>query len=296
MAEDALSGDDLEKAQAALERQELIAVQLPVKITTAESEERSTSILVFLQKPEQLAKTEEIYVRSGLVIGEERHLRDAPGRYFGLMLADDDIVSEFLGDAEEASHMKWNNAEQEVNERYKNVQHTIAQIRHSLPKLARLLTGHTSERQNDALVEFLSIPAPGNAGLGVSGKKKKKEKPEKPVIPEPKRPTIFRIAQAGSRWKLEPGPGAAELQYPVRLTLKLAYATMPGEGNPFKLYHPFEFDLADGTSFPISTQNVDIRGHDLNELEIDLTDPDFSLAIDGFAEHALKSRISGGTD
>lgn len=297
MAEDALSDENLEKAQAALERQELIAVRLPVKVTTAESEERSTSILVFLQKPEQLAKTEEIYVRSGLVIGEERHLRDAPGRYFGVMLADDDTVSEFLGDAEEASHMKWNNAEQEVNERYKNVKHTIAQIRHSLPKLARLLTGHTSERQNDALVDFLSIPSQGNAGHSVSGKKKKKKKkPEEPKIPEPQRPAIFRIGQAGSKWKLEPGPGAAELQYPVKVALKLAYETMPGEGNPFKLYHPFEFDLADETSFPVSTQNVAIHSRDLNELEIELTSADFALAIDGFAEHALKSRISGGTE
>ena len=294
ISEDAFDEGHLEAMRVALDSQQLIAVRLPVPIVPTNGDPVTSSILVYLKKPDQLSRTEEIYVRSGLVIGEERHLRKAPGRFFGLMWVDDPHISEFLAFAEEASHMRWNASETEVTSRYKNVSHTIARVRYALPKLAKLLLGHTSGRHDDALIDFLSIPAPSNAGRKAKTTKRRgKSGGDEGGGTKVHSITRFRVAQTGTQWTLTPGPGAAELVYPLQIRIDLAYATMPGEGNPFKVYHRFEFDLGDESVHVVATQNAILLSRDLNRLEVELSDPDFSLSVDGFSEHALKSRIVG---
>ncbi len=294
MLDAAITDQDLEKARNILDQQGIVAVRIPVSISPIGREKLSSGIAVFLKKPDELTKTEEIYVRSGLVIGEEHHLRNAPGCFFGLMRATDPDISEFLGFAEEASHMKWNRREREVTKRYNQVNQTIASVRHSLPKLAKLLLGHTSGRHDDALIDFLSIPASGESGRQAKSTKKKGKSGGGEGGGGPKKsPARFQINQTGSIWTLTPGPGAKDLAYPVELRIDLAYATMPGEGNPFKVYHHFEFDLANEDTHNIVLRNGTIHSRDLNRLELEFTNDDFKLVIDGFSEHALKSRIIG---
>ena len=294
ITEHAFDEGRLEDMRVALDSQQLIAVRLPVPIARTNSDPVASSILVYLKKPDQLSRTEEIYVRSGLVIGEERHLRNAPGRYFGLMRADEPHISEFLAFAEVASHMRWNASESEVTSRYKNVNPTIARVRNALPKLAKLLLGHTSGRHDDALIDFLYIPAPSNAGRKAKTTKRRgKSGGDEGGSTTAHSKTRFRVAQTGTLWTLTPGPGAAGLGYPLQIRIELAYATMPGEGNPFKIYHRFEFDLGEDSTYVVATQNANLLSRDLNRLEVELTDPDFSLCVDGFSEHALKSRIVG---
>lgn len=295
MQEDSVAQADIERARAALDRSGLISVKLPVPITLKGGKRGLSEIKVFIKKPEDIEKSEEIYVRSGLVIGEEQHLRNAPGRYYGLMRATEKSISEFLGFAEEASHMKWNTREPAVLERYSDVPNTIARVRHSLPKVAKLLLGHSSGRHDDALINFLSIPA--SDGKGSKTKTKKKRKKQKDGVEDPTKIKVersvlnFLISQTGSQWQLLPGEGAKNIEYPKQIRIHLAYATMRGEGDPFKAYHHFEFDLADEEAFPVEVQGGYVLARDLNRLDIELVDPEFWLKVKGFAEHALKSRI-----
>jgi hypothetical protein len=240
-----------------------------------------------------LTRTKEIYVRSGLVIGEEQHLRHAPGRYYGLVRANSPAISEFLGFAEEASHMKWNSREEEVRKRYANVMPTIAAVRHSMPKLAKLLLGYTSGRRDDALIDFLSIPDLGKKGPKAKTTKRKGKSGGGTGGGAGRALPRFQVAQVGSRWALTPGAGAQSMNFPAQVRIDLAYSTMPGEGNPFKIYHRFEFDLADQAAHTIGITNGTILARDLNRLEVELTAPHFEVTIDGFSEHALKSRVRG---
>ncbi|MGE0628554.1 MAG: hypothetical protein AB7O43_12080 [Hyphomicrobiaceae bacterium] len=295
MSDAAISEDDLEAARNTLDEQGIVAVHLPLTLSPVGGGKTETEISVFLKRPDNLSRTEEIYVRSGLPIGEEHHLRNAPGRFFGLMRAQHPAISEFLGFAEEASHMKWNRSEREVTTRYTNVSQTIAAVRHSLPKLAKLLLGHTSGRHDDALIDFLSIPDAGSKGSKAKTTRKKGKTGGGSGGGAERSLPRFRIEQSGSKWALTPGPGAAGLEYPIQIRIDLAYATMPGEGNPFKVYHRFEFDLSDETAHPLTITNGTVLSRDLNRLEVELTGPDFGLSVDGFSEHALKSRVRGLT-
>lgn len=283
----------LKRARDALDDSSLIAVKLPITVHKKGESAVASEISLFLKRPDNLSKTEEIYVRSGLVIGEEEYLRNAPGRYYGLMRATDPAISEFLGFAEEASHMRWNPRESEVVERYKNVAATIASVRHSLPKLAKLLLGHTSGRHDDALIDFLSIPSVGQKGPKSKTTKKKGKTGGGGEGGATATPPRFHISQSGTSWSLTPGPGAKGLTYPLQLRIDLAYATMPGEGNPFKVYHRFEFDLGQEGQHPLTTKNAAVLSRDLNRLEVELTDADFEISLQGFSEHALKSRVRG---
>lgn len=293
IAEDKFADADIERMRASLETQGLVAVRMPIPITRTNGQPEKAEVLVYLKKPLDLGRTEEIYVRSGLVIGEEQHLRGAPGRFYGLMLASDPLASEFLGFAEEASHMKWNARELEVTSRFGNVPATIAMVRHGLPKLAKLLLGQASGRHDDALIDFLSIPSPDNAGRKANSTRRRGKTNRDPDggTDAPSKPR-FSISQNGTAWRVVAGPGAADLDYPVHVRIDLAYATMPGEGNPFKAYHRFEFDLSDDKAHVVSLHNASVIARDLNRIELELTAGDFEISVDGFSEHALRSRIS----
>lgn len=295
MPEEAFDPEDLDRARGLMRAKQLIAVKLPVHIEPKKKESVSEHIDVFLKQPEGLDQTREAYVRSGLEIGEEKYLKNAPGRYLGLVHAKRDTnISEFLGYAEVASHMRWNTNEIEATKRYTNVRSPVRSVRYSLPKLARLLSGHTSGRDYDALVDFLSVPALGKGRKRKTSKKKKKQgggiDGGISEVPE-RRPRRFEVKQSEGRWKLRPGPGAVRLEYPCKIIIDLAYATMPGAGDPFKVYHRFDFDLTEKKDHPISLKNAEVVSRGLNRLEVELQSSDFSILVQGFSQHALKSRI-----
>ena len=92
-----------------------MSVKLPVTVRPKEGSEVATHIEVHLCTGERIVSVGEIYVRSGLVIAEEQHLGALTNNAFGMMMANEPAIAEFLGYCEEASHLKWNACETEAN-------------------------------------------------------------------------------------------------------------------------------------------------------------------------------------
>jgi hypothetical protein len=281
------SEEAFQKLKLAFDSSEPISVTFPLTLTGRDNSVREVFFRVFLQKLEGLQRTEEIYVRSDLVIGDEKWLKDAPGRALGATIADDEYLSEFLGYAEEASHLKWNAAEEELLRRYssQSAKENLSRVRRALPKLSRLLTGYASGIEEDALIELLSVPDPAGAKKKSTGPGEKKKKPTgiKPGKIEP-RPKAFSISDIAGGVRITPGD--LPLKHETEAEILFAYARVAGEGNPFASYHPFDFDMADFSRIKVEeVKGIKVIEREENRLGVRIDDPDFDLRVTGFSDN-----------
>jgi hypothetical protein len=247
---------DLAKLKKRFEDGQTVSVRFPLTISRLQGEQVTTHFDVHLSRPENLPRTEELYIRSDLVIGDEKWLREVPGRALGAAIAEDDPVSEFLGYAEEASHLKWTAAEDDLLARYErqSARETLSRVRRALPRLCRLLAGHAGGVDEDALTHILAVPdvSGGNKKALRAGHKHKNEKeggagPKAKPKPNPKA-FVFIDVDGGIRIK----SGDLRLVPGQEAQIRFAYARVAGEGDPFRRYHPFDFDLADESTIKIS--------------------------------------------
>lgn len=259
-----------------------VGVQFPVMVYPKGKEPIHSFIAVWIQKRNQ-ALCEHIFVRGDLIISDERRLNKR-SPVFAAVIAEDKEISDFLANAEEASHLKWNREEDTLRENYKNRYETIGNVRNALPWLFNLLRGSQEKRVEDLLADILSIPDP-------SGKKKKskktagkgKKKTDEDTPPPP-RPRFFHIDD-GEGIRIKPGPATKEtgVSYPVTGKIKVAYERQAGFGNPFTHYHPFDFDLSAFKEEQFKCENLNILSRNENVIEYEITGKDFYLEITGFS-------------
>ena len=239
---------------------------------------------VFIKKTNLLI-SRGAYIRDYLIIDkEEQYIKQVPGKIFGLVLANNESLIDFLGDAESPSHLEWNQKEPKLKKNYNNYQKTLTQVRSSAPALLRFFSEIEKEDYEDIFIDLLSIPVP-------DGKKKKKRKSPVPTVitPHTKNPPIFTIDQTNSKLEIIPGHGVSSLSLPHIINLECAYSLLGEKGNPFNEYHHFDFDLKD-KNFKFTEKGCEILNRDLNCIELRIKDYDFSLEIDGFQDISVEIR------
>ena len=278
--DESFSDADITKLREALQVGNLVSVKLPVTVRTREGSELAAHIEVHLRTGEQIMNVEEIYVRSGLVIADEKHLQDQTHNGFGMVMANEKAIAEFLGYCEEASHLKWNAREKEANERYEDVAETLSCVRKSLPKLFRLLAGTSDAVVEDALDDILSLPVVGKTKRKIVKRKvvTKKHTTKKPAL------EIFVHAEKPGQWQLLPGSDAAKAKYPLELKFRFAYDRLDGTGNPWNRWHPFDFDISADEFAPKTLKNAQVISRDGQYLTVKLLSAGFRVAVGGFSK------------
>jgi hypothetical protein len=288
--EGAFAPSDLEKMREDFQNGQLVAVRFPIFISPKSSARLQSYIDVVLQRPDGLARTQEAYIRTDLYIAGEKKLKSRPGKAMAVLIAEHEPVADFLGSAEEASHLQWNAQESRVQERFKAVGPTLSDIRNSVPRLYDLIGAVPATLSEDLLADILSIPVPEGGFKGKVRKPKRKIEPPHPPKPLPAPKRYFVISDAPSGIRVTPGTTAMP-SLPLAVRLEVAYKLPGGEGNPFSGYHPFDFDLAD-RSIKVKTKNVSISRRDQNTLDFSVKDPDFELEVSGFNSHQrLRARL-----
>jgi hypothetical protein len=288
ISEKSFSEEELKELQEKLEGGSVVAVRFPLELQKRSGSILKTSFDVYLQKPEVLHRTEELYIRSDLIIGDEKWLKDVPGKALGAVLAYDEPISEFLGFAEEASHLRWNAAEEELQSLYESshARNALAKVRRSLPRLFRTLTGKATGIDEAALLHILSIPDTGEGQKKDKTKKKDKKPTDTPKPPDDipaARPKPFRIADTKGGIRLIPGD--LPLRKGQTARLEVAYARQTGDGDAFDNYHPFDFDLADESLIEVcAVRGISIDDQNENVVDFTIEGPDFELCITGFSE------------
>jgi hypothetical protein len=279
MNEESFTEPDISKLRESLQAGNLVSVRLPVTLRPKDGSELVTHIEVHLRTGEHITGVEEIYVRSGLVIADEQHLRDQTQNAFGMVLANEVSIAEFLGYCEVASHLQWNAKEKEANDRYFAVAETLSYVRKSLPRLFRLLAGTSDAIVDDALDDILSLPVVGKAKTKIVKKKK-------PAVKRPKTrpPELFIQLEKQGQWQLVPGADAVKAKYPMELNFRFAYDRLHGTGNPWGKWHPFDFDLSNPEFEPKKLKHAQVTNRDGQEVSLKILSPEFCVTLEGFSK------------
>jgi hypothetical protein len=156
----------------------------------------------------------------------------------------------------------------------------------SLPWLFRCLNGSSEVVVKDALDDILSVPAKKG---DKSPNRKCKKCNQKPCIcqkPKPiKKIDYYSIDHSPGGWKLANTKESEKIKYPAILKFEFAYDQLEGTGNPWKVWHPFDFELQT-PDFEFKESGLKVISKEGNIIKVKIEKSKFSLNISGFSKNS----------
>lgn len=271
LTEKSFSEKDLERMKSDLSEGRTVAARMPILISRKDGKKEEAHFFVFLKKPQELSKGQDFYVRSGLNIPGESRFGER--RALGLLLAEDRPVAEFLGDAENPAHYKWNGRSETLRKKYRNPDSTLRIIRNALIGLHDLLTQSVEEQPDEvALRDFFWIPG------HQTGKGGTRATTSPQIAPELQREKYrIHIVQGGFIVKcLKPIPLS---DLPFQIVITVAYDTIAG--NPFRLYSEYDFDFSRPGDISIEVAGANVES-EKNRITCNVDEQNFSIRVTGF--------------
>ena len=293
MTEAVFPAGTLEGLRTAFDRGERVSVRFPILVRHKKKDPAETYFDVHVQLPEDLERVQEAYLRRDLLIGLEAQLKDCSylPKARGVTLIEDDVLSAFMADAEEPTHLKWNGSRPRLAEDYIRPPEIVTAVRRALPRLLTFLTGSSPKRDAKALAKFFSKPLPEGRKTPAPGEKPGVNTGEK-VTPPEKAAKPFRL-ETDQDW-IRVAPNRQRMltpaELPVKCTMELAYEGV--DLDPFSAYDPFDFEVSDNTVHQVSTVGITVISRKQNVVEFDVLQPEFRLDINGFDQNIrLRARL-----
>lgn len=277
----------------------MVAVRFPVTVSTKGDGRINSFFEVYLQAAPALQKSEEAYIRKDLVIGLERHISGSSHFHKARAITHihDAHLSAFLSDAEEATHLKWNSRRKRLVDKYKSCEELLRSVRQAAPRLLNHLSGMSELVDRRSLSSYFPKPGdPANQTTKRDSRKKKPDQvsPDETTSPPPHAVKHFRIVDIIGGVRVVPNASAdwGSATFPFECKLEMAYIRDSGS-DPFRQYHPLDFDIGNNTQFPITmTGSVDIISRTMNIASFEVTGSEFSLEITGFDPHlSIKQKL-----
>jgi len=272
-----------------------VSIRCPVIIKPKKTGAIQTWFDVHLEIPEELDRVEEAYIRRDLLIGSERHLTASTflQKARGLTMIEHDVLSAFMADAEEPTHLKWNASRPRLAEDYAAPKETVRAVRQALPRLLTLLSNGSMKKDVKALAKYFSKPADQGAKHTAGGQKAGSNDTKVVRIPPAPMPKPFRINTSDNCVQVLPNGSKAPKkgELPIQCVLELAYEGL--DQDPFKEYDPFDFDLSDTAVHEVQASGIEISGRKNNKIEFEVIEPDFKLQVIGFDSNIrMRARLN----
>ena len=252
-----------------------LGFKIPVNIILKDEIVKQSHFIIFIKKyfNQEMTRSDEHYIRSGISLPEEeKRLGGRPVR--GILYAEDQIISEFLGDAEEPAHTRWNERREGLNIKYSNHRGTLRFIRNAMRNLIDLLDMQSREIDYDLLEHIFSIPDLETQDEDDKEKKESEKKPDEPIPPREGGFTVDKITN-GLVIKYD---GYLH-EFPMSAWLKIAYDVQ--KGNPFSSYESYDFNLNEG-AITVNIDNGIISRKELNIIFFELQERKSSIKLTGF--------------
>ncbi|MCP9448064.1 MAG: hypothetical protein NNA22_10920 [Nitrospira sp.] len=270
LTDEALTSGQLSQLRESFRKGELVGVNMPIEIKKKNGISSKTQFALYLKRPDGIQKGRDLYVRGGITVPGEAKFHER--KSLGALVATEEAISEFLGDAENPAHTKWNGQAEKLQNKYKYPAQTLRHIRNSLVELHDLIVQAIEEEDERALLQFFWAP-----GLGP---RKRKETPPGPGnIPEPK-PQPVRIDLARGGFTILPTRHLAGRALPLECSVEAAYDLL--SGNPFRRYDPLDFDFQRKGDVTITAEKVTVKSASRNRIDFTIDAPDFRLDVTGF--------------
>ncbi|MCP5534937.1 MAG: hypothetical protein H7A51_01750 [Akkermansiaceae bacterium] len=256
---------------------ELIAFECPIEIGfKASGQKKDASFLVYLQQSEDVRICDEMYIRDGLTIIGEKCMKTKGIR--SLVLAEDPVLSEFLGDSENPAHTKWLESTEHFKGKYKPGAAILKYVKFSASRIANALGQIENEDLTSLLEDIFGIDEleEGNKKKPTNKRGKKKPTGTKDIVPRPKYIATSPLIKARG-FKISPDPDATDT--PDEIFIAAAFDTE--YGNPLNSYHPADFDFS-GDNLNILCGGCNILEANFNEIILEIVDSDFTFSVTGF--------------
>jgi hypothetical protein len=239
--------EDLETIRAKFTGGQLVGLRFPVTVKKKSGEGMDTFFSVFIKRPEDLSKGSDLYVRGGLTLPGEAKFRER--KALGVMVAEDEAICSFLGDAENAAHTLWVGSAEKLKKNYQRPEKIVKVIKNSIVHLYDLLAEVVEEIDEEALRSFFWINEPEDT------RTRKKQKKTPVVIPDPPkpRPVDFHISETADGFSIASTLGADPDRFPQSIRIEVAYDVVTG--NPFKKYSPLDFKLGKNSGIKLGMTN-----------------------------------------
>ena len=271
---------ELEILQKKFDDGKVLAFSCPVDIIHQSGKTEPSLFKCYIQK--HANHLFDHYIRGGMRIDKENHLKSTTSAGFGLMYVDGGPVFDFLKHCEDASHRKWNRNTLNESGLYKSSS-VLEIVRHSLPKLFKLFSDTTeTKRDESSLMDLFSMPKiqpPDVPQPSPNPNPNPKPSPNPqpfPLLNEPK----YNIEFLPNKIKISATEYGETCVFPREIKVRLALDKPTG--NIWTQYHPFDFNLSNQVEYPILTMNSNLGQYDRNKANFVLRSKDFVIEIKGF--------------
>lgn len=270
--EKSFTAEQLLEMKADFAEGRLLHVRVPVQLKPKGAASIVSKIDLYLKRLPEDAKSFALFVRGSITVpGEIRYFGGAHA--YGAMVASDDDVVAFLGDAENPAHTGWNASAEKLSARWRSPSSTLRHIRYALRDLYTLVCDSVQQEDRDALIDFFSLLDQGHASTG----KKKRTPKFPPDLPQREKALLIRSQPGG--FVLVAGSGAKNWEFPKIVDVRVAYDIRGGD--PFKRHSKFDFDL-EGNEIIVDAVNAEVKPLRANKLRLSVTSADFRLEASGF--------------
>lgn len=254
---------------------ETIYIQLPIELMRINGEKAIGEIDLFLRS--LLPGDQKFYqiIRGPITLSGERIFRSPA---YMALVARDKCISEFLGDAENAAHTKWDSYATKLKENWQRAAGTVAIIRRCASDIYHIVA--ESDEDNhflDSLIGFFGIEDRARAPAPEDDTNECSDDPEPKVPPSTR---AFEIGRVSGGFSLTAGKRAGEWVYPKLIRVKVAYDTIGG--NPFKRHSQYDFDLRTGDSVTVECHGGEAEAIGAGEISCRADSESFRLSVHGF--------------
>lgn len=266
------------RASQLFQNGDIVALEVPVDVKKISDDKNHTaSFWVYLQRDEEIDKPDESVIRDGLTIIGEKSIQ-MPG-IRALVLAEDSVLTEFLGDAENPAHTRWLPTTNHFKGKYDRGGVLLEYVKKSANRLANCLAKIENQRLPHLLDHIFGIVHEE----GKAEEKKPRGKGKKTPVPikPPKHKRQFSIEQLEQKRGFKVLPTSEADKTPTSLRIRMAYEVM--QGNAFSYYHPSDFDLANqAAGMKITYKNCHPVSCRNNEVEVCIEKPEYAVEVIGF--------------
>ncbi len=250
----------------------LVRVRAPVELKPKDETNKASFIDLYLRTLPENAERFTLVARNAITLSEEQRYVGGFGA-FAALVATDETVCSFLGDAENPAHTRWNTQADKLKAGWRSPIETLSVIRKSLRQLYMLVAEVSEKEDENLLIDFFSILDEAETKKG-----KKPKTPKVEITAEPREKAVIIRPRKGG-FEIAAGPAAAKWDYPRAIRVRVAYDMIGA--NPFNRHSPFDFDLSKN-EIEIGTEHATCTPLKPNVLKLVAESADFRLECSGF--------------
>jgi len=296
LGEDDFELEELDRLKNDFGNGKLCAIRLPLQLRPKNKpgkEEIGTWVNAFIKRPVDLEVGLDLYVRGGLTLPEECKFKSR--RALGVIVAEEDAICDFLGDAENPAHTKWNLGPEKLKKKYVAPQDTVRVIKYALTNLYDLLAGIEQVEDDKVLGRFFSFEDFEHAKQARRGSEKKGDKDKtktKAVVPKIKRKKMIKVEPRKGGFSFKNHEEMDQADLPMIYRARLAYDN--GSSNAYRGHSPYDFSLKKRGGIAIEvirkgtqvlTRKNKFEVISDNEFQVRIERMPFELHASGFDEH-----------